>query len=324
MSRPSSLAALVLLPLVAAPAAFADSPSLPSPAVATSAPGSRVTGDSPLARYAGRLEAEAARILNPEVGGPVKTAVRERAVELWASLTVSEWGQRVIAAAPSLAKAVPVLVRRTEVLWAEERVVDAYGSPVLQQASVHALMRGMGRVMESLGHPLPPPPPPPPPTPTPSYDFGGNSGIVGSMRPMPAPTAAPAARPAPRPAPKAAAPAPAPAAGLVSPAQVETYKAALTADAARILKYELEGAVLEAAVARKGQLRAQPTVAGWEAALVKTSPSLAKAAAVLVRRTEVLRTQSGVVDAYEHPLVQRAAVIGLQTGLEKVMAQFGK
>jgi hypothetical protein len=77
-------------------------------------------------------------------------------------------------------------------------------------------------------------------------------------------------------------------------------------------------------VARKGQLRAQSTVAGWEKALVATSPTLAKAAAVLVRRTEVLRTEAGVVDAYEHPLVQRAAAEGLQAGLERVLAQFGK
>jgi hypothetical protein len=323
MSRSSSIAGLAVLLGVAAPAgAFADVPAAPTPAVATAGPTTRTTGDSPLVRYAARLEAEAARILAPEVVGTVKTAVKDQAVALWASLTVSEWGQRAIAAAPTLSKAVPVLVRRTEVLWSEERVVDAYASPVLQQASVHALMRGLGKVMEQLGQPLPAPPPPAPvvaPAPIVADGFAGE-GILAPT-PRPAPVAAAAPRPGPRPAPRAAAPSPT---ALVSPVQVEAYKAALAADAARVLKFELEGKVLEAAVARKGQLRAQPTVAGWQAALIATSPSLSKAAAVLVRRTEVLLTQSGVRDAYEHPLVQRAAVEGLEAGLERILAQFGK
>ena len=333
MSRSSSTAALAVLLGLAAPATlFADVPlapaPAPAPAVPTSGPTTRVTGDSPLVRYAARLEGEAARILTPEVSGPVKTAVKDRAVDLWASLSVSEWGQRVIAAAPSLSKAVPVLVRRTEVLWSEERVVDAYTSPVLQQASVHALMRGLGRVMEQLGQPLPPPPPPSVAAPVPApLGVDGFSGVgpfsgAGIVAPTPRPTpVAASSRPAPRPAARPAAPAPL---ALVSPREVEAYRGALEADAARVLKYEVEGAVLDAVVAKKAALRGCATVDAWERTLVATSPRLAKAAAVLVRRTEVLRTQSGVADAYEHPLLQRAAVQGLEAGLERVLAQFGK
>ena len=83
-----------------------------------------------------------------------------------------------------------------------------------------------------------------------------------------------------------------------------------------------EPATWEAA-ARRAEMRAAPTVAAWCAALVEASPSLRAASRVLERRTEVARKDARVLDAHESPVSQRAAVEGLQSGLERVLAQYG-
>jgi hypothetical protein len=294
----TTVAALVALPLASPPAAHA-APDAPA-ATATS---------SPLKRYQSRLEGEARRILAPEVQGGMKDALARRGTELWACLSMASWQRIVVAEAPSLARTCQVLERRSEVIWAEERLSDAHASPIVQMASVHALQRGLGAVLALLGVKLAPPAAvaaAPAPTRAP----------VTAIASTPPPTAAarrvPTAKPTPPPAP------------VLSPAELAAYTAALEAEAYRILLHEVEGAVLEAVVARRSPLRTATTVDAWKSALVAAHPSLGRAAAVLERRTEVLRGDLRVLDAYDSVATQRAAIRGLQQGLEKILRQFGR
>jgi hypothetical protein len=235
------------------------------------------------------------------------------ALDLWTSLSVVEWRSRLLARAPSLDKASRVLARRTEVIWAEERVVDRYDSPVLQMASVHAMMRGLGRVLQSLGVVLPPAPAPSAAAPVPASRPAG----------APPPAARPAAAP-PRAAPRATPPVVATASPVLSPAQIAAYGRALEQEAYRILSPEMGGRSLESVVARRGEMRVATSVAQWKRALATANPELGKAAAVLERRAEVLRAQHGVLDAYESAAVQREAAKALQAGLERILRLFGK
>ena len=301
---PIAVAALLLagiVPAVAAP----ESPSAPSTS-------------SPLARFQSRLEADAARILSPEVSGTTKSAVAASGGELWTALTVAEWEARLLRVAPTLDKAARVVVRRTEVIWAEERVVDAYASPVFQMASVHAIQRGLASVLKQLGVAMPQPVTRSAAPKTPS------SGIKAQIRPepipMPAPT--PAARTAPRTA-------PAPVASrdpvVRSPREIAAYRTALEAEAFRILTPEFGGqGVVVAMTERRANLRRSSSVAGLRATLAAGAPSLTAAGAVLERRAEVLHAQYGILDAYDSPAVKKAAVEGLVSGLERVLKQFGR
>src|SRR5207247_1794541 len=119
------------------------------------------------------------RILAPEVSGTTKTALAARGGDLWTALSVVEWQSRLLDAAPGLDKAAKVLARRSEVIWSEERVADAYASPILQMASVHAFQRGLARVLEQLGVAMPAP------AQRPAARPYIPSGISASMRPAP-------------------------------------------------------------------------------------------------------------------------------------------
>ncbi len=111
---------------------------------------------------------------------------------------------------------------------------------------------------------------------------------------------------------------------LNAPPALRDYQGALDREAYRILSPEIEGGMQDALAARKSAMRAAPTVAAWRAELTAASPSLGKAGAVLERRTEVLRGETRVVDTMESEAVQHAAVGGLQAGLERILAQFGR
>ena len=284
-------------------------------AVAAPETPSSTATSSPLARYQARLEADAKRILSPEVSGTTKTAIAARGGDLWTALSVTEWRDRLLAAAPGLDKAAQVILRRTEVIWAEERVVDAYASSIFQMASVHAIQRGLANVLQQLGVAMPAP------APHPAGLKPASTSMTAQIRPTP--IAAPAA--APSPTPRTNAPPTAPAATVLSPREIAAYRDALAAEAYRILTPEFGGpGVVEAMAERRPNLARSRTVAGWRATLAAGAPSLSAAGAVLERRTEVLLTQHRVLDAHSTPAVQRAAVLGLQAGLERVLKQFGR
>jgi hypothetical protein len=277
------------------------------------APAPPATGG--LRGYQARLEAETVRILGAEVAGEMKARLAARGTSLWACVSVREWQRQVLVEAPSLARAVEVCVRRSEVLWREAGVADALTDPIPQMASVHAMQRGLVRLLVQLGVPSTPPPP-------------------SLTAPRPAPAApAPGARPAnvamsiaPTPLPRRAAvvPAAAPATPTLSPVQLAAYTDALDRETLRILTPEVVGPVLAGLTAHRPALRAATTVKAWREALVAAHPSLSKAAAVLERRTEVLRDPLGVRDAYASDATQRAAVRGLTAGLDRLLKQFGR
>lgn len=283
----------------------------PAAAAPDAAPAPAATGG--LRGYQARLEAETVRILGTEVSGEMKARLGARGTSLWACMSVREWQRQVLAEAPSLARSVEVCVRRSEVLWREAGVAEALTDPIPQMASVHAMQRGLVRVLVQLGVRSTPPP-------------------ASLTAPRAAPAAAPAARPAnvamnlaPTPMPRpAAAPAPAPATPALSPVQLAAYADTLDRETLRILTPEVVGPVLAALTEHRPALRAATTVRAWRDALVATHPTLAKAAAVLERRTEVLREQHGVRDAYASDATQRAAVRGLQAGLDRLLKQFGR
>ena len=176
-------------------------------------------------------------------------------------------------------------------------------------ASVHAFQRGLARVLEQLGVAMPAP------AQRPAARTYIPSGIAASMRAAPAPAAA---EPAAASAPRAEAP-------VLSPREIAAYRDALERESFRVLTPEFDGGGVVAAMAeRKANLSRATTVAAWKATLAAGAPSLAKAGAVLERRTEVLRGEAGVRDAYESPAVQRAAVQGLEAGLERILRQFGR
>ncbi|MBL9088289.1 MAG: hypothetical protein JNM10_14210 [Planctomycetia bacterium] len=276
-----------------------------------SAPAAAPTGG--LRGFQARLEAETVRILGAEVAGEMKARLAARGTSLWACVSVREWQRQVLAEAPSLARAVEVCVRRSEVLWREAGVTDALTDPIPQMASVHAMQRGLVRLLVQLGVPSTPPPP--------------------SLTAPRAAPAAPGARPAnvamsiaPTPLPRrgTAVPAAAPATPALSPVQLAAYADTLDRETLRILTPEVVGPVLAGLTSHRSALRAATTVKAWREALVAAHPSLAKAAAVLERRTEVLREQHGVRDAYASDATQRAAVRGLTAGLDRLLKQFGR
>lgn len=305
-------------------------------------------------RYTRRLEDEAFRILSPEIDKPAKATLAAHGLDLWGSSTIGEWRQGVLRWAPTTERALAVLVRRTEVLFAEEHVDESYGSTILQLGSVHAMQKGLTRVLESMGARAP--------APLSAEGIGGGAPVRATFvlptpapAPTPAPTPAPVTMPAPAPAPApvvltpprpaapkttkatpvaAAPPArrPAPTAATAptanvparSPWELAAYQGALAKESYRILSPEIENGMQAAIAAKRADLRAAATVADWKRTLTGIHPSLAKAAAVLERRTEVLRTETRVLDAYDAPPTQRAAVFGLQSGLEKILALYGK
>ncbi len=101
--------------------------------------------------YQLRLESEAVRILGPEVSGEMKARLGQRGTSLWACVSVREWQRQVLVEAPSLARALEVVARRGEVLWREAGVADALTDPIPQMATVHAMQRGLVRVLVQLG-----------------------------------------------------------------------------------------------------------------------------------------------------------------------------
>jgi len=158
--------------------------------------------------------------------------------------------------------------------------------------------------------------------------------VATSAGPLPRPTSAPSATDSRPPAPKVESK---PSGGfkptgrgpvwpptLNAPPALRDYQSALDRETYRILSPEIEGGMQDALAARKSAMRTAPTVAAWKAELTAASPTLGKAGAVLERRTEVLRGETRVVDTMESESVQRAAVGGLQAGLERILAQFGR
>ncbi len=305
-----------------------------------------------LTRYQARLESEAAQVFETAVTDPVRRPLAAKGVALWATGSVAEWSRVVTQAAPSLAAVVEALGQRSRVLWREERVIDGYDSLILQLATVHAMQRGLFRIVDGTGKPSAPAAAPaapapyvPPVAPAPTF-------AAAIPQPLPEPrSTAPTARPGPAPfraPPPARAPAtdatpPAPrveskSSGgfkptgrgpvwpptLTAPPGLREYQSALDRETYRILTPEIEGGMQDALAARKASMRAAPTVAAWKAELTAASPTLSKAGAVLERRTEVLRGETRVVDTMESDAVQRAAVGGLQAGLERILAQFGR
>ena len=109
-----------------------------------------------------------------------------------------------------------------------------------------------------------------------------------------------------------------------SPYELAGYQGALARESYRVLFPEIENGAQVALAARRTQMRSADTVAEWKRLLSEANPSFTKAAAVLERRAEVLRGETKVLDAYDSPHTQRAAVYGLQSGLEKILAQYGK
>ncbi len=319
-------------------------------------------------RYTRRLEDETVRILTPEIGGGTKTTLAAHGLDLWGSSSIGEWRQGVLRWAPTTEKALSVLVRRTEVLWADEGVDEPYGSTILQLGSVHAMQKGLVRILDALGvaspapvsargigggtparlpTPAPTPTPIPAPAPAPAVSTPDSSSAYAmpparAAVPAPVPTIAPASAPAPaalpkptaaRSTPPSAAPrrSSAPAAGPArnvppaqSPYELAAYQGALAKESYRVLFPEIENGAQAALAARRGEMRNAPSVAEWKRLLSEANPAFAKAAAVLERRAEVLRGETRVLDVYESPHTQRAAVYGLQSGLEKILALYGK
>lgn len=269
---------------------------------------------STLSRYQDRLEVETARVLTPEVSGSMKEGLAHRGTTLWACVSIAGWSREVLAEAPALGRACQVIARRAEVLHGEEHVADAFTSPILQLASVHAMQRGLGRVLAQLGLKLAPPPAPAP------------APARGPTAVAPAPVAAPVRTTAPAARTAITAPTPlAPRAEPVrSPTELLAYTSTLDRETFRILSPELEGRVLEGVVARRATLRSATTVAAWKQALAAAHPALVKAAAVLERRAEVLRGEARVLDAYDTMATQRAALAGLNGGLDRLLRQFGR
>lgn len=263
--------------------------------------------------YQARLEAETVRILGTEVSGEMKARLGARGTSLWACMSVKEWQRQVVAEAPSLARSVEVCIRRSEVLWREAGVADALTDPIPQMASVHAMQRGLVRVLVQLGVRSTPPPASltAPRTATPPTPAAPPANVAMNLAPTPMPRRAPT-------------PATAPATPALSPAQLAAYADTLDRETLRILTPEVVGPVLAALTEHRPALRAATTVRAWRDALVVAHPSLGKAAAVLERRTEVLRDQHGVRDAYASDATQRAAVRGLQAGLDRLLKQFGR
>ena len=287
----------------------------PRPHVAAAAPDSAPapapTGG--LRGYQARLEAETVRILGAEVAGEMKARLAARGTSLWACLSVREWQRQVLVEAPSLARAVEVCIRRSEVLWREAGVADPLTDPIPQMASVHAMQRGLVRLLVQLGVPSTPPPPSltaPRAAANAPATAARPANVAMTMAPTPLPRRAPAAAPAAAPA--------------LSPVQLASYADTLDRETLRILTPEVVGPVLAGLTAHRPALRAATTVKAWREALVAAHPSLAKAAAVLERRTEVLRDQLGVRDAYASDATQRAAVRGLTAGLDRLLKQFGR
>jgi len=344
-----------------------------------------------LTRYQARLESEAAQVFETTVTDPLRRPLSNKGVALWATSSVGDWSRMVTEAAPSLASVVDSLALRSRVLWREERVIDAYDSLLLQLATVHAMQRGLFRIVDGTGRPSAPAAPPAAPAPffTPVPPAPA-APVIPSVLPEPrstAPTARPVPAPAPAPTPRldpsldyaVNTPAPSPTAAvarpvarsagplpyaaapartappstdarppaprveskssggfkptgrgpvwpptLTAPPGLRDYQSALDRETYRILTPEIEGGMQDALAARKASMRAAPTVAAWKAELTAASPTLSKAGAVLERRTEVLRGETRVVDTMESDAVQRAAVGGLQAGLERILAQFGR
>ncbi len=263
--------------------------------------------------YQARLEAETVRILGTEVSGEMKARLGARGTSLWACMSVREWQRQVLAEAPSLARSVEVCVRRSELLWREAGVADALSDPIPQMASVHAMQRGLVRVLVQLGVRSTPPPAAltAPRTAAATAPAAPPANVAMNVAPTPMPRRAPRR---PRPRPRRPSP----------PAQLATYADTLDRETLRILTPEVVGPVLAALTEHRLALRAATTVRAWRDALVATHPSLGKAAAVLERRTEVLREQHGVRDAYASDATQRAAVRGQQAGLDRLLKQFGR
>lgn len=372
--------------LVAAPTGAYAGPEAPTP---SPTPGS-------LTRYQGRLESEAAQVFEIAVTDPLRRPLAAKGVALWAANSVADWSKMVTGTAPGLAAVVEALGQRSRVLWREERVIDGYDSLILQLATVHAMQRGLLRVVDAAPRSTGPAPfapaptrPPPPPAPYRAPDGPAAQAPEAPDRlpeprttaaaayppparvptPAPAPTldpsltyalSAPSPRPTAavaRPVPTSAGPLPRPTVAptttdarppppkveskpsggfqptgrgpvwpptLTAPPNLREYQGALDREAYRILSPEIEGGMQNALATRKSAMRAAPTVAAWKAELTAASPSLSKAGAVLERRTEVLRGETRVVDTMESDAVQRAAVGGLQAGLERILAQFGR
>ena len=276
-------------------------------------PGTATTGGG-LTRYQSRLETDAARVLAPEVAGSMKEALAAQSNALWACLSFAEWQRRLVVAAPSLERAAQVLGRRSEVVWAEERVTDEYGSMILQLTTVHAMQRGLVKVLAQLGVQTP--------APTTLPTAPGTAAAPAPLR-APSPVVQPVSSGPPphRGTRPSATP---PATPARSPAELLAMAKALDQEAYRILTPELEGATLDAVAARKAELRVAPTVAAWRAALERASPTLAKAGAVLERRAEVVHERQRVLDPFDSQISQKFAVRGLELGLERILAQFGK
>jgi len=260
--------------------------------------------------YQLRLEGETVRILGTEVSGEMKARLGQRGTSLWACVSVREWQRQVLVEAPSLARALEVVVRRSEVLWREAGVADALTDPIPQMASVHAMQRGLVRMLVQLGVRSTPPPAALTAQRTPTAR-PRRTDVAMNFAPTPLPHRAPVA-------------APAPTVLALSPAELAGYAAALDRETLRILTPEVEGPVLAALTAARPTLRTATTVNAWRATLAAAHPSLAKAAAVLERRTEVLRESHRVRDAYASQATQRAAVQGLQAGLDRLLKQFGR
>ncbi len=276
-----------------------------------------------ISRYQTRLEADAYRVLSPEVSGTVKKTLSTQAVDLWASLTVEDWRAKVVRRVPALERAATVLVRRAEVIWAEEAGSEPFRGSIPQQAAVHSLMRGLARLHTQSGEETPRAPPRggAPSRATAGPGAGAGGGVTG-FRAVARPTTAPRATTAPRtaPAPVAATPA---RAVLSSPAALAAYRSQVEAEAVRILDDEIQSGLQRRLASRRAEMAAAPTVAAWKALLVQCSASLANASRVLERRTEVLREKAGLPDPVDSPAVQRAAVQGLQAGLDRLLRQFG-
>jgi hypothetical protein len=292
----------------------------PEPALAAPETAAAPAATGGLRGYQARLEAETVRILGAEVSGEMKARLGARGTSLWACLSVREWQRQVLHEAPSLARAIEVCVRRSEVLWREAGVADPLTDPIPQMASVHAMQRALVRVLVQLGvRSTPPPAALTAPRAAPADVRPTN--VAMNLAPTPTPRRAPAQAPAPAPATGSAM---GPATPVLSPAQLAAYADTLDRETLRILTPEVVGPVLAGLTARRADLRAATTVKAWREALVAAHPSLGKAAAVLERRTEVLHVTHGVRDAYGSDATQRAAVRGLLAGLDRLLKQFGR
>ena len=164
-----------------------------------------------LTRYQARLESEAAQVFETTVTDPLRRPSRRKGVALWATASVADWSRVVTEAAPSLASVVDALGQRSRVLWREERVIDAYDSLILQLATVHAMQRGLFRIVDgTAGRPRRRRRRPRPRRSSPRLAPAPAAPVIPSVLPEPRSTA-PTARPVPAPAPfRAPAPAPAP------------------------------------------------------------------------------------------------------------------